>query len=63
MPDSFLVWPILKARAEILQKFGSFFGRFEDTKIPFWDYLTFGWQHAEFLLAKIICQMKAGQIM
>ena len=29
--------PILKTRAKILQKFGSFFGRFEDTKIPFWD--------------------------
>ena len=29
------------ARAEICQKFGYLFGRFEDTKISFWDELTF----------------------
>ena len=33
----FLFSPILETRAKILQIFGSFFGRFEDTKIPFWD--------------------------
>ena len=31
---SFQFLPILETRAKILQKFGSFFGRFEDTKIP-----------------------------
>ena len=28
-------------RAEICQKFGWLFGRFEDTKTSFWDWLTF----------------------
>ena len=30
-----------EARAEILVEIGWLFGRFEDTKISFWDYLTF----------------------
>ena len=30
-----------KARAEICQKVGWLFGRFEDTKISFWEKLTF----------------------
>jgi len=32
-----MIWPILEAKEEILHKFGSFFGRFENTKISFWD--------------------------
>ena len=36
-----LIWPILEVREEILWKFGSFFGRFEDIKISFWTKLTF----------------------
>ena len=30
------IWPVFKARAEILNQIRWFFGRFEDTKIPFW---------------------------
>ena len=35
---------IFEARAEILTKKGLLFGRFEDTKISFWDKLTFSLQ-------------------
>ena len=31
----------LEARVVILTEKGSLFGRFEDTKISFWDYLAF----------------------
>ena len=36
-----MIWPRLEARAEIPQKICLFFGRFEDSKIFFWNYLTF----------------------
>ena len=32
----FFIWLILEARAEILKQIYWLFGRFEDTKIPFW---------------------------
>ena len=37
----FIIWPILEARAEILSIFRCFFGKFSDTSIFFWNYLTF----------------------
>ena len=36
-----MILPIVEARAEILQKIRLLFGRFEDSKISFWNYLTF----------------------
>ena len=42
--DKFLPY---EARAEICQKFGYLFGRFEDTKISFWDELTFSFSAAK----------------
>ena len=42
--DRFLPY---EARAEICQKFGWLFGRFEDTKISFWEYLTFSSSEAK----------------
>ena len=41
MPLFFLFNLFLEARAEILEKIAVFFGRFEDTKSTFWNYLTF----------------------
>ena len=36
-----MIWPILEARAEILQKFRLLFGQWSFKKNCFWDFLTF----------------------
>ena len=36
-----MIWPILKARAEILEIFRCIFGKFKTPEFLFWDYLTF----------------------
>ena len=36
-----MIWPILEARADILQKIWSLFGQWSFKKNCFWDFLTF----------------------